>query len=224
MSKASSVPHLGFPKAEGGPEAWLGCLWGHWLQAGLPTGHLASSTCVLIRILITTVREMLPSKQLCSLGSCVWCRGVGGERGGGLGVSSADAERRALPVGLGQSGLRLPRLSPPHVLPWIPWTAGKSGPTWVPACAGDTAIRTSGAQGGTRNKRNRVTCTPVTPRASRVTGLVHSSGPRPWVGSPGPEKLQGLPAARPAPSLTLAFPVLGSDVQADCRAEGRRTA
>lgn len=128
MSKAISVPYLGFPKAERGPEAWLGCLLGSWLQAGLPTGHLASSTCVLIRILITTVREMLPSKQSYSLGGCVWCLGRRRERGGGLGFSSADAERRSLQGGLGQSGLQLPRLSPPHVLPWIPWDSRKKWP------------------------------------------------------------------------------------------------
>lgn len=50
MSKAIPVPFLGSLKAEGAQEAWSGCLSGSWPKLDLPTGHLASPTCVLIRI------------------------------------------------------------------------------------------------------------------------------------------------------------------------------
>lgn len=69
MSKAVSIACLGFPKAEGGPEAWRDCMSESWLEPGLPTGHVACPTCVLVRIFIITVRDMLSSKQFCSLGS-----------------------------------------------------------------------------------------------------------------------------------------------------------
>lgn len=49
-------------------------------------------------------------------------------RGGGLGFSSASAEGRALPAGLGHHGLQLPRLSPQCMLPWVHWDRRKKWP------------------------------------------------------------------------------------------------
>lgn len=43
------------------------------------------------------------------------------------------------------------------------------------------------------------------PGPSESQLLIHSDGPLPWIGNPGPEKSRGLLAACPPLSLTVAF-------------------
>lgn len=69
MRKTISVPRLGWPDS----------------SPALPWGHLASPTCVLIRINYHS-QGAPPSKQFCSPGSCAQCLGNGG-------LASANAER-----------------------------------------------------------------------------------------------------------------------------------
>lgn len=126
MSIAIPVPRLGPLKAEGAQEAWSSCLSGSWPKPGLPTGHLASPTCVLIRINYHSqgnplLEAGLFSWQFCSV-SGKWC----GERWAWF--SSANAAGMAKKMDLGQSSPWLPRPSPQWVLPWVCWNRWKKWP------------------------------------------------------------------------------------------------
>ena len=165
---------------------------GSWLEPSLPMGHLASPTCVLIRINYhsqgtPSLKAVLFSWQLCSVCG-EWLGGVG------LGFNwrtlrEGPGKRVWARVACSFLGFLLS-----GCCPGLAETGGESGPTQVPAPGLRPVIGAGGAQG--------TTYTSVPSRASKTTG------PRPWVGNPGPEKRQGLPAAYPPLSLTLSLPFL----------------